>query len=107
MSAEELGRVFTPFSQADTSITRRFGGTGLGLALCRRLTALMGGRISVQSEPGKGSVFRVELPFLVAEDQIMAEKNADAGMDDDISLQGLRVLVAEDGDINREIMEGI
>jgi len=105
MSAEELTRVFTPFSQADTSITRRFGGTGLGLALCRRLTALMGGRISVQSEPGKGSTFRVELPFLVAEDQTVEEKSADAGRDDGVSLQGLRVLVAEDGDINREIME--
>lgn len=105
MSEEELARVFTPFSQADTSITRRFGGTGLGLSLCRHLTALMGGRISVESEPGKGSVFRVELPFTVCSEQGDQQKD-DIHTDTDArSLQGLRVLVAEDGDINREIME--
>ena len=105
MSADELSRAFTPFSQADTSITRRFGGTGLGLSLCRRLTALMGGRILVESEPGKGSVFRVELPFTVCGEQGDQAKD-DANPDTDArSLHGLRVLVAEDGDINREIME--
>ena len=105
MSADELSRAFTPFSQADTSITRRFGGTGLGLSLCRRLTALMGGRIAVESEPGKGSVFRVELPFAVCS-ELGDQKNDDASPDTDArSLLGLRVLVAEDGDINREIME--
>ena len=106
MSQEEQERIFTPFSQADTSITRRFGGTGLGLALCRRLVELMGGRISVQSTPGKGSVFRVELPFGVGRDDIFASDMAGAGPEEQNgSLQGLRVLMAEDGDINREIME--
>ena len=105
MSADELSRAFTPFSQADTSITRRFGGTGLGLSLCRRLTALMGGRISVESESGKGSVFRVELPFAVCS-ELGGQAKDDAEPDTDArSLHGLRVLVAEDGDINREIME--
>ena len=105
MSTEELARAFTPFSQADTSITRRFGGTGLGLSLCRRLTALMGGRISVESEPGKGSVFRVELPFAVCSVQRDDKPTKDSAGVDARSLHGLRVLVAEDGDINREIME--
>lgn len=106
MSRDEQARIFTPFSQADSSITRRFGGTGLGLALCRRLSVLMGGRITVQSEPGKGSVFRVELPFDVGRDDMFATAplEADAAMES-ACLRGLRVLMAEDGDINREIME--
>ncbi|WP_374279663.1 ATP-binding protein [Desulfovibrio sp.] len=105
MSADELARAFTPFSQADTSITRRFGGTGLGLSLCRHLTALMGGRISVESEPGKGSVFRVELPFAAYTEEGEQQNNEVSADTDSRSLHGLRVLVAEDGDINREIME--
>lgn len=105
MSPDELARAFTPFSQADTSITRRFGGTGLGLSLCRRLISLMGGSISVQSEPGQGSVFRVELPFAIcSQDCAQAQAEENSG-DEAASFQGLRVLLAEDGDINREIME--
>lgn len=55
--------IFNPLAQADDSISLRFGGTGLGLFLCRNLAHLMGGRISVRSEPGIGSAFRVDLPF--------------------------------------------
>lgn len=106
MSREEQARLFTPFSQADTSITRRFGGTGLGLALCRRLTELMGGRINVQSEPGKGSVFTVELPFgVVQENDCVPDLVETVQQVEFACLRGLRVLMAEDGDINREIME--
>lgn len=105
MSPDELARAFTPFSQADTSITRRFGGTGLGLSLCRRLIALMGGSISVQSEPGQGSVFRVELPFAVCSQDCAQEQAEESSGEEAAALQGLRVLLAEDGDINREIME--
>ena len=63
MTAEQQTAVFEPFSQADTTISRRFGGTGLGLTLCARLTQAMGGRIKVCSEPGKGSCFTVRVPL--------------------------------------------
>ena len=63
MNAATLSRLFTPFTQADTSTTRRFGGTGLGLSISHRLTGMMGGEIDVRSELGQGSTFTVLLPL--------------------------------------------
>ena len=62
MTAEQLEKVFTPFVQGDASLTRRFGGTGLGLALSQHLARVMGGGISVTSAEGQGTTFFVELP---------------------------------------------
>ena len=66
MSREQLDLIFEPFRQADASTTREYGGTGLGLTICRRLAAAMGGSIGVVSAPGEGSTFTLRLPRAVA-----------------------------------------
>ena len=67
MKAEQIERVFQAFTQADESTTRRYGGTGLGLAIAQKFCVMMGGDISREIEFGKGSIFTVELPAIVAE----------------------------------------
>jgi PAS domain S-box-containing protein len=61
--ADKLGAIFSNFTQADTSVSRRFGGSGLGLTIVRRLSEIMGGRVEVESEVGRGSIFRVTIPL--------------------------------------------
>jgi PAS domain S-box-containing protein len=62
MTPQQLGKLFQAFTQADAATTRKYGGTGLGLVICRRFCQMMGGEVSVTSQPGRGSVFTVELP---------------------------------------------
>jgi len=77
--AEVLEKLFTPFTQADASTTRRYGGTGLGLTISKQLIELMGGRIGVESAPGEGSCFWVEAPFVPADTAQSIEPPQDTG----------------------------
>jgi PAS domain S-box-containing protein len=97
---ETQSRLFTPFSQGDTSTTRRFGGTGLGLSICRELAQLMGGTVGVDSVPGSGSTFWAELPLPRAE---RPEAVASTEASDIESIYGVRVLMVEDNPVNMMI----
>ncbi len=91
-----LATLFRPFTQADASTTRRFGGTGLGLVIAKRLATLMGGGIGVESRPGEGSTFWITLDLLAV---------AKEGEREVRDLKGIRVLIVDDNATNRRILE--
>ena len=94
---EDKNKLFKPFTQVDASITRRYGGTGLGLAICQELVNLMGGRIGIESEIGKGSKFWFELPFTKQPESV--SQNQDYSI-----LNQRRLLVVDDNATNRKIL---
>ena len=102
MRQDQQEKLFQAFSQAEISTTRRFGGTGLGLSICRQLAEMMGGEISVVSEPGSGSTFRVTLPLPEADAPIEDGHAAEV-----VSLEGRRVLVVDDNKVNQAVARAI
>jgi PAS domain S-box-containing protein len=101
MNSEQMARLFEEFSQADASTTRQHGGTGLGLAIARKLVALMDGKIDVESRPGQGSCFTVELPFAMAPSKQSSLQEGRESVGDHEALRGVRVLLVEDNPVNR------
>jgi GAF domain-containing protein/DNA-binding response OmpR family regulator len=105
MNAEQMSRLFQEFSQADSSTTRKYGGTGLGLAISRHFCRMMGGDITVDSEPGKGSIFTIRVPRIVEiqrtvpPEQRLAPALVDAG-----AAQVPRILVVDDDATVRELV---
>jgi two-component system, sensor histidine kinase and response regulator len=96
IEADALGRLFEPFSQADSSTTRTYGGTGLGLTICKQLVQRMGGAIGVESAPGEGSTFWFVVPVV--------EADAAVGVPRPVELSGVRALVVDDNETNRTIL---
>ena len=102
IAQEKLDGLFQPFEQADVSTTRRYGGTGLGLAVTQRLAQLMGGEVGVESELGRGSTFWFTVRLDLGKgSQAREETTTDAQPETDCA--GLRVLLVEDNEVNREV----
>lgn len=108
ITGEQLKKIFNPFEQGDNTMTRRFGGTGLGLAITEHIIRLLGGSISVSSTPDEGSRFDVRIPYQPTR-SLTTEQAAPVNSfeDDRMLLNGVRILVAEDVEINQEIMDEI
>jgi signal transduction histidine kinase/CheY-like chemotaxis protein/HPt (histidine-containing phosphotransfer) domain-containing protein len=110
MDSEQMGKIFDPFKQADSSITRRYGGTGLGLSLSRRLAGLLGGSLHVRSEPNVGSEFEltidagdIQVVPLVHDCEQLVERTASlTESPQEQKLQG-KVLLAEDNENNQQL----
>jgi CheY-like chemotaxis protein len=108
IAPDAQARLFNKFVQADDTTTRRFGGTGLGLAICRELAMMMDGAIGVESEPGRGSTFVVDLPLprVAAHAQdAAAPVRETAPAPEDLGAASLKVLAAEDNQVNQLVLK--
>jgi signal transduction histidine kinase len=104
ITPEQQERIFLTFEQADSGISRKFGGTGLGLVISKRLVKLMGGDISVTSTPGEGSAFKFSFDAERGKDTPDSHLDAAADWGNMGELKGCRILLAEDIMINREVL---
>jgi CheY-like chemotaxis protein len=108
ISVEQMQKIFQPFEQADMSVARRYGGTGLGLTIAKNLAELMDGELDVESAPGKGSLFRFALDIDLAQsraEQKIADSQASASASFAKPVFSATALVCEDNEINQEVIQ--
>ena len=101
LSKDQIGKLFQSFTQADTSTTRKFGGTGLGLTISKRLVEMMGGEIWVDSEPGQGTTFSFTANLGLGKEKVKRR------LEPSSDLRGMKVLVVDDSDTSRNILQDI
>jgi len=105
IATEKLAMIFESFSQASEDVTRKFGGTGLGLTITKQLVELQGGTIRVESEEGVGTSVTFEIPYEIIEEPMMTPQTQDESSPfSTISFSGKKILVVEDNDINRKVI---
>jgi PAS domain S-box-containing protein len=101
ISEKNLKEIFEPFVQADAAISRKYGGTGLGLTICKSLLEMQGGGLSVTSKEGTGSTFTINIPYLISDQD---DSKADSPVELDFaSMRGKKILLAEDVELNQFI----
>lgn len=105
MSPEYVKKIFQAFTREEDSVTNKIQGTGLGMAITKNLLDLMGGKITVESEKGKGSVFTVDLELQIGDQERKPHQHPETDPSDKQNiLEGMHILVAEDNEINAEIL---
>ncbi|MBK8972941.1 MAG: response regulator [Hahellaceae bacterium] len=107
ISPSAQARIFQAFTQADSSTTRQFGGTGLGLTISRKLAELMNGSLTVESDEGIGSRFTLTIPYVPGQRPPQADRLSGSKPGEIIDATPLRVLVAEDNEVNRLVIRGM
>ena len=105
IAKEKQAAIFERFQQADAETSRRFGGTGLGLSIVKQLLELQGGRLTLQSEPGKGSEFIIDLEYKLPDEEKMLSDALAAAEINTVSLNEIKVLIAEDNPMNQQLIK--
>ncbi len=103
ISSDHIAKIFDPFTQADSSNTRRYGGTGLGLSICKKLINIMSGEITAESVPGRGSLFHFTVPVSIP----LGSASPPEAVPAEQTVQSPRILIAEDNIVNQQIARAI
>lgn len=101
---EKLVQIFDRFQQAEDSMTRKYGGTGLGLSIVKDLVDLQNGKIAVQSETGKGTVFTIQIPYILSKEQVSTSKYLPSSSIQNSNFKNITILVVEDNEMNQSLV---